>query len=107
MYRGRMECSVTCSSILGRVYLLVPPTPLPQSIGIIDLATKREIIYWNQQLTGKILSRKDLADYWGRKSFGISRSSAGLAVEIVRFRLKLCRIGLEVHYLVAILFLKS
>src|SRR5258708_3000501 len=40
MDRGRMACSGTCSSILGRVYLLVPPTPLPP-------------VYWNHRLSDK------------------------------------------------------
>jgi hypothetical protein len=35
--------------------------PPSRSIGIIELAGNLEIIYGAQQLTGKILSRKDLA----------------------------------------------
>jgi len=36
------------------------PSPL-RSIGIIDLAENRNVIYGGQQLRGKILSRKDLS----------------------------------------------
>jgi hypothetical protein len=36
-------------------------TPSPRSIGISILERKDEIISWNQQLAGKILSSKDLA----------------------------------------------
>jgi hypothetical protein len=36
-------------------------TPSPRSIGIIDLAAKRDLIYGLQQLTGKILGTKELA----------------------------------------------
>ena len=42
------------------VYFLVTPPRFPRYIGIIELASKLEVIYGAQSLTGKILSRKDL-----------------------------------------------
>jgi len=37
--------------------------PSPRIPGIIELGENREIIYGAQQLTGKILSRKELAAF--------------------------------------------
>jgi len=54
-----MEGLHVTSFILGNRWILGYPPPLP-SIGIIDLAENRDVIYGAQQLRGKILSRKDL-----------------------------------------------
>ena len=47
-------------SFLGREFTTRYPLP-PRSIGIFELAEKREIIYWNQSLMGKILEIKELS----------------------------------------------
>src|SRR5229473_8469606 len=106
MDRGRMACSGTCSSILGRVYLLVPPTPLPP-------------VYWNHRLSDK--TRNNILE---STAYGQNLEPEGLSgllgpqvvwnqpMPRTGSRLKSfysegicaesCR---KVHYLVAILFL--
>jgi hypothetical protein len=51
------------------LFITIGYTPSPRSIGIIELAPKSNLIYGAQQLTGKILSRKELGG-WG----GVSKS---------------------------------
>src|SRR5260370_29449160 len=53
---ARPDCEFRNGSLSDwRVY-----PPPPRSIGIIELAPKRDLIYWLQQLTGKIFKTKEI-----------------------------------------------
>lgn len=64
-------------SVPAAIYFSVTHPPSPLIFRIIKLAGKREVTYWNQQLAGKILNLKDLADYCLGKSFEINEYRYG------------------------------